>query len=91
VLRTEKAVVSASMLVLFPLTFTSNVFVEPDTMPGPVEAFVGVNPVTHLVAAIRGLVHGTATAGQIGTVLVLSAAIVAVFGPITMYFYRRKQ
>ena len=43
-----------SMMVLFPLTFLSNVFVDPTTMPGWLQAFVEVNPITHLVAAVRG-------------------------------------
>ena len=31
VLRTPQAVLSVSMMVLFPLTFTTNIFVDPDT------------------------------------------------------------
>ena len=48
-LRSEKSVMGVSMLVLFPLTFLSNVFVQPGTMPGWLQAFVSVNPITHLV------------------------------------------
>ena len=57
-LRTEKSVMGVSMMVLFPLTFVSNVFVDPATMPGWLQAFVEVNPITHLVAAVRGLMAG---------------------------------
>jgi ABC-2 type transport system permease protein len=50
-LRSEKSVMGVSMLVLFPLTFLSNVFVNPNTMPGWLQVFVEINPITHLVAA----------------------------------------
>jgi ABC-2 type transport system permease protein len=91
VLRTQNSVMGTSMMFLFPLTFISNVFVDPSTMPGWLQAFVDVNPVSHLVTAIRGLMHGTVTASQVGWVLLASAALVAVFGPLTMRMYRNKK
>lgn len=60
-------------------------------MPGWLQAFVKVNPVSHLVTAERGLMHGGATTGQVLWVLFASAALVAVFAPLTAYLYRRKQ
>jgi len=59
-------------------------------MPGWLRAFVDVNPITHLVTATRGLMAGTATAGQVGWVLLASAALAALFAPITMHLYRDK-
>ncbi|HEX6310552.1 MAG TPA: ABC transporter permease [Acidimicrobiia bacterium] len=82
-LQTPESVMQVSMTVLFPLTFASNVFVDPDTMPGWVQAFVNVNPITHLASAARDLMHGSA-AGDIGWVLLWCVALVAVFAPITM-------
>jgi ABC-2 type transport system permease protein len=90
VLRTPSAVMNTSMLVVFPLTFASNVFVDPHTMPGWLRAFVDVNPISHLVTAVRGLMDGTVTAGQIGWVLLASAVVVGVFAPLTMRLYRNK-
>ena len=90
ILRSEKSVMGVSMLVLFPLTFLSNVFVEPSTMPGWLQAFVKVNPITQLVAAVRSVMAGTPDAGAIAVVLVTSAVFVAVFGSLTMYRYNRK-
>jgi ABC-2 type transport system permease protein len=91
VVRTPSAVSNVSLLLVFPLTFASNVFVEPHTMPGWLRAFVDVNPVSHLVTAERGLMDGTATASEIGWVLLASAALVIVFAPLTMHLYRMKQ
>ena len=50
-----------SMLVITPLTFGSNIFVDPSTMPGWLQAFVGVNPVSHLVTSVRDLMGGLET------------------------------
>lgn len=90
VLRTQNAVMGFSMMLLFPLTFASNIFVNPATMPDWLQAFVNVNPITHLVTAVRGFMGGTITAEQIIIVLAISAGLVAVMGPVTMYVYRNK-
>ncbi|WP_255170411.1 ABC transporter permease [Natrononativus amylolyticus] len=88
VMRSPESLMAGSFLILFPLTFVSNVFVDPETMPGWLESFVDVNPFSHLVTAMRGLMHGTATAGEIGVVVLMSAVFVVVFGPLTMYLFR---
>jgi ABC-2 type transport system permease protein len=91
VLRTPNTVMLASQTILFFLTFASNIFVDPRTMPPWLQTFVDVNPITHAVTAARGLMHGTATAGQVGWVLLASAALIAVFAPVTMYLYGHKR
>ena len=90
-LPTPDAVMQTSMTVLFPLTFASDVFVATDTMPGWVQAFVKVNPVTHLASAARGLMHGTLEAGDVGWVLLWSAGLVLVFAPLTMRLYNAER
>lgn len=91
VLRTPSAVMSLGSVVLFPLTLASNVFVNPQTMPGWLQAFVTVNPVTHLVIAARGLIQGTVLAGEVVWVLLASAALTALFAPLTLYLYQTKR
>jgi ABC-2 type transport system permease protein len=86
-----EAVMQASMTVMFPLTFASNVFVDPATMPGWVQAFVNNNPVTHLTSATRGLMHGTPAGADIVWVLAWSAALVVVFAPLTMRLYNAER
>lgn len=90
VLRSPNAVTMISFLVQFPLTFASNVFVDPATMPGWLAAFVEANPISHLVTAVRGVMGGTAALGDVTWVLVVAAALVVLFGPLTMRLYRRK-
>jgi len=89
-LRTPTSVQWVGVLILFILTFTSNVFVDPNTMPTWLETAVGYNPVTHLVSAIRDLMVGTVPAGHIAWLLVGCAVLVAVFAPTTMRLYRNK-
>ena len=91
ILRTPNSVAGVSMMVMFPLTFMSNIFVDPKTMPGWLQAVVEVNPITHLATVVRGLMDGSVPAGEIGWVLVSSVLLVAVFGPITMVLYRNKK
>ncbi|HET6478891.1 MAG TPA: ABC transporter permease [Actinoplanes sp.] len=89
-LRSEKSVMGVSMLVLFPLTFLSNVFVDPRTMPGWLQAFVEVNPISHLVTAIRSIMAGHPDMMELAWTLIAAAALILVFGTLTMRLYNRK-
>ncbi|MFF5719761.1 ABC transporter permease [Streptomyces buecherae] len=89
-LRSEKSVMGVSMMVLFPLTFLSNIFVDPKTMPGWLQAFVNNSPVTHLSSAVRDLMDGGWPAVEIAWSLGWSGVLVLVFGTITMRLYNRK-
>ena len=90
VMRSPNAVMGVSMMVIMPLTFASNIFVDPRTMPSALQTIVDINPVSHLVTAVRGLMGGTATFSDIGWVLIVSAVLTAVFAPITMRIYRTR-
>jgi ABC-2 type transport system permease protein len=89
VLRTPSAVLNAGFMGIFPLTFLSNVFVEAQTLPRPLEAFVEVNPVSILATASRGLMAGNVDSSDIAVVLAVSAALTAVFAPLTTRLYVR--
>jgi ABC-2 type transport system permease protein len=89
--RGAESVTFLGIVVTFPLSFVSNVFVDPATLPSGLRTFVDVNPVTHLVSAVRGLMHGGAVAADIAWVLVTCGVLVAVFGPLTMRLYRRER
>jgi ABC-2 type transport system permease protein len=91
IVRTEKALMGISMMILFPLTFLSSVFVDPSTMPAWLQKFVDINPITLVVDAVREFSHGSVTSGQIYTVLLVSAGLIVVFAPLTMYFYNNKK
>jgi ABC-2 type transport system permease protein/oleandomycin transport system permease protein len=76
--------------VIFPLTMISNAFVPTATMPGWLQAFVKINPVTFLADAIRGLLVSGPTAAPAGKSLLWALAIGVVFAPLAVRAFRRK-
>jgi ABC-2 type transport system permease protein len=88
-MRSPNAVMNAGFMAIFPLTFLSNVFVDPETLPRALEAFVNVNPISILATASRGLMEGNAEASDIAIVLGTAAALTAVFAPLTTRLYAR--
>jgi ABC-2 type transport system permease protein len=89
-MRSPNAVMNAGFMSIFPLTFLSNVFVEPETLPSALEAFVNANPISVLATASRGLMEGDVAAGDIAIVLATAAALTAVFAPLTTRLYRTR-
>lgn len=85
----EKVQVFAFTLI-FPITFTSSAFVRVETMPGWLQAWVDINPVTHLSDAFRGLMVGGEVGGPVLWSLVWAAALAAVFLPLAMRAYRSR-
>jgi ABC-2 type transport system permease protein len=89
-MRAPNAVMNAGFMGIFPLTFLSNVFVEPDTLPSALEAFVNANPISILTDVSRGLMDGTASGGDIAIVLGTTVALTLVFAPLTTHLYRTR-
>jgi ABC transporter DrrB family efflux protein len=96
VVRSAEAVQAATYMVVFPLAFTSSVFVPTQTMPGWLQPFAANQPVTVATNALRGLVlgpgalpPGRTVAGQVALALLWAAAITAVFVPLAVRAYRR--
>lgn len=88
--RTASSVQGISMIILFPLTFLSNAFVPASTMPELLQWFVKINPISHLVTAVRDLTN-SGTIGLDLTISLLGAAvIVIIFAPITVRAYMRR-
>jgi len=95
VVRTPEAVQAAAYMGVFPLAFTSSVFVPVQTMPGWLQAFAANQPVTVATNALRGLILGQGALPPGGpsrpgaAALAWSAAIIAVFAPLAVRLYRR--
>ncbi|MEV4478914.1 ABC transporter permease [Micromonospora coxensis] len=77
-------------MVIFPLTFTSNVFVPTDRMPGWLQNWVEINPVTILADALRGLLVGGPVAGPALQSVLWAVGIAAVFAPLAVRALRRR-
>jgi ABC-2 type transport system permease protein len=88
--RTASSVQGIAFLILFPLTFLSNAFIPVKTLPGWLQAFVKVNPISHLVSAVRELANQGVIGHDFWYCLLGAAVVVAIFAPLTVRAYMRK-
>ena len=88
--RSAESVNTLGFLIILPLTFASSAFAAPDTMPGWLQAFVNVNPVTAVIDAVRGMMIGGPVAGPAIEAVIWLVVITAVFAPLTVARYRRR-
>ncbi len=86
--RNVSAVNAVNIGVQFPLTMASNVFADPATMPGWLQPIVEHNPVSYVVTATRGLIHGDASGSDVLWALAITGALLAVFLPLSLRKYR---
>ncbi|PXY31156.1 ABC transporter permease [Prauserella muralis] len=77
-------------VLIIPVSFGSNIFVPSETMPGWLQAWSDVNPVSLLADTLRGLLNGGPVAGPLLGALAWMAAILAVFFPLAMRAYRKR-
>ncbi len=89
VVRTPMTVMTLGFAVLFPVTFASNIMVDPATMPDWLRAFVEVNPVSLMTTALRSLMAGSATMSEIGLALLAPALLTVLLAPVVLWLYRR--
>jgi oleandomycin transport system permease protein len=97
-MRSAGSVQGVMMLLVLPLTFASSTFVKVSSMPGWLQAFVKVNPISHVVDAVRGLLlgshaalaDGVTTASAVGWTFAWIAGILVVFFPLAMRAYVRR-
>lgn len=90
IMRTQNAVMYSAMMILFPLTFVSNIFVRTNTLPAWLETVAHHNPVTRIVNASRGFMAGEWMAGEITWVLAYTVILLVIFAPLTMRLYTRR-
>jgi oleandomycin transport system permease protein len=88
--KTAQGVQWFGFLVMFPLVFGSNLFAPTATMPGWLQAFVKVNPITYLTEAERGLLTGGPVATPAVRSLLWALGIFIVFAPLAVRAYRRR-
>jgi ABC-type multidrug transport system permease subunit len=88
--RTPESVNTWGFMLILPLTFASSAFAPPESMPGWLEAFVNVNPITSVIDTARGLMLGDAVAEPFVKAVIWMVVIVAVFAPLAIVRYRRR-
>jgi oleandomycin transport system permease protein len=59
-------------------------------MPGWLQGFVHVNPMSQLAGAVRGLTVGGPAASHVGWTLLWMAVLLMVFVPLALRAYRRR-
>jgi ABC-2 type transport system permease protein len=89
--RTPGTVMTLSWMFQMPVTFASNIYVDPRTMPGWLHAFVAVNPVSLIVTALRGVLDGAPALTDIALAMMAPLLIAAIFAPLTMRLYARER
>ena len=88
--RSTESVNTWGFMIILPLTFASSAFVPTETMPGWLQAFADVNPVTAAIDAARGLMLGGPVEDPVTGIVVWMVVIVAVFAPLAIPRYRRR-
>jgi oleandomycin transport system permease protein len=77
-------------VLIFPITFASNAFAPTQTMPGWLQAWVKVNPVTSLTDALRGLLNGGAIAAPVAHSVMWAVGLLVVFAPLSVWAFKRR-
>ncbi|MBN9101823.1 MAG: ABC transporter permease [Pseudonocardia sp.] len=90
IVRQPRSVQGLGALIMLPLSFASNVFVPASTMPGWLQAFVNVNPVSQTVTAVRGLLLGGPVATPATYALIAAGVVIVIFAPLAITLYRRR-
>jgi oleandomycin transport system permease protein len=88
--RSSGAVQGIMFLLVLPLSFGSSTFVPVDTMPGWLQTFAKINPISQLVGVVRGLMVGGPVATHLLWTVVWMAGLLVVFVPLAMRAYRRR-
>ncbi|MET3804411.1 oleandomycin transport system permease protein [Nakamurella sp. UYEF19] len=88
--RTAGSVQGIMFLLVLPLSFGSNTYVNPATMPGWLQAFVEINPLSHLVSTVRGLLVGGPVTKDLLWTFGWMGVLLAVFVPLALRGYRRR-
>jgi ABC-2 type transport system permease protein/oleandomycin transport system permease protein len=84
-----EAAQAASFPVLALLVFASSAFAPVESMPGWLQAYNDVQPVSAAVDAVRALSVGGPVAGDLIRCLAWTVAIVAIFAPLAVHRYRK--
>jgi len=90
-LKTIEAVNSIGFVIIFPLTFLSSTFVQPEFMPGWLRGFAENQPFTLVLEAVRGLLTGYPEVGNKAWIAVaLLTGMLIVAAPLATWMFERR-
>ena len=74
---------------VFPLVFASSLYVPIATMPGWLQAFAKINPVTSMADVTRVLLLGGSVASSLWKILAWDVGLIALFMSLAFRRYNR--
>ena len=89
-LRNESMVSTVAFLLPFPLVFGTSMAAPAETMPGWLQAWTEINPVSHAIDASRGLLLGGPVAEPVTMTLLWGGIALVVLAPLAAWAYRRR-
>lgn len=89
-LRSENLVTTVAFVLPFPLVFGTSMAAPVETLPGWLQAWTDINPVSHAVDASRGLLLGGPVAEPATMTLLWAGIFLIVLGPLAVAAYRRQ-
>ena len=87
----EGAVMSFAFIVFIPLMLGTSLAAPVDTLPGWLQAWANINPVTHAMDASRALLSDTPADDSIAQTIIWSAIILIVACPLAIAAYSRRR
>lgn len=91
IVRAPSVVMTLGWMVLMPVVFVSNIYVDPATMPAWLQAIVAFNPVALVTTAARSILDGSVSAAEIVWALVGPVIITVALAPVALALYRRER
>lgn len=91
IVRDESTLMMFVFFAFVLLLFGTNLAAPIDTLPGWLQAWANINPVTHAMDAARGLLTGSPLGDSVMMTLLWSAIIFIVFCPLAVRAYARKR
>lgn len=81
---------SISLMTMLLLSFLSNAFIPIKTLPRVLQVIANLNPMTYVITAVRQILATSRLTPTAWLVLLFGAGIVAVFAPLTIWAYDRR-
>ena len=91
IVRDESTLMMFGFFAFVLLLFGTNLAAPIDTLPGWLQSWANINPVTHAMDAARGLLTGSPLGDSVKMTLLWSAIIFIVFCPLAVRAYARKR
>lgn len=88
--RTVEAAQSGGFIWLFPLTFTSSAFVQPEKMPGWLQPFAENQPFTVIVNAVRSFFLDAPLGNDGWLAFAWLLGLLFVFAPLSVRLYEKR-